>query len=435
MSYDYSDEPHGVFFLVDNKSFYASVEAVMRGLNPLKALLVVMSEQANTNGGLILATSPDAKKRYGLKANVSRQRDLPQDERLIVVPPRMNLYIKRNLQINNIFRRFVADEDLWPYSIDESILDLTHSYKLFGTTPLAVAKKIQHTIREELGLYVTIGIGETPVQAKIALDIYAKHTADLIGEINYATVPEKIWTLPTLSDVWSIGHRTAAHLERIGIHNMHDLAFCDPNQLTAEFGIIGGQLYALAWGIDRTVLRERIPVRDSSLGNSQVLPRDYREQHEIETVIKEIGEQVAARLRHHNRLAGSLSLSIGFSYAASEQTGHGGFHQTVVIDPTADNRTIVANLLMVFRAHWQQETVRNIAVYTGKLAPATGQQLDLFSDTSQQIKEQHFQTAMDMLRARFGFRAATFARSIMPGGTAINRAALVGGHNGGNAYD
>ena len=125
---DYSKEPHGVFFLIDNKSFYASVEAVMRGLNPLKTPLVVLSEQENTNGGLILATSPEAKKLYHLKANVSRQRDLPQDGRLIVVPPRMNLYIERNLQINNIFRRFVAEEDLWPYSIDESILDLSETY-------------------------------------------------------------------------------------------------------------------------------------------------------------------------------------------------------------------------------------------------------------------------------------------------------------------
>ena len=217
MPYDYdaSKEPHGVYFLIDNKSFYASVEAVQRGLNPLKELLVVMSEQKNTNGGLILATSPDAKKKYHLTANVSRQRDLPQDEKLIVVPPRMNLYIKKNLQINDIFRRFVADEDLWPYSIDESILDMTHSYKLFGQQPQEVAKLIQHTIRRELGLYVTIGIGENPVQAKIALDVYAKHAPDLIGEIRYDTVPSQIWTISQLDSVCSIGHRTAAHLERM----------------------------------------------------------------------------------------------------------------------------------------------------------------------------------------------------------------------------
>ncbi len=102
-----------------------------------------MSEADNTNGGLVLATSPEAKLRYHLQANVSRQREVPQDPQLMVVPPRMNLYIKRNLQINDIFRRFVANEDLMPYSIDESILDLTHSWRLFGQTPREVAVRIQ----------------------------------------------------------------------------------------------------------------------------------------------------------------------------------------------------------------------------------------------------------------------------------------------------
>ncbi|QHO68016.1 DNA polymerase IV [Pediococcus pentosaceus] len=113
------DEPHGVFFLIDNKSFYASCEAVARGLNPLKVPLVVLSEVENTNGGLILATSPEAKHLFHLKANVSRKRNLPNDPRLWVVPPRMNLYIQRNLQINQIFHQFTTGKEVWPYSIIE----------------------------------------------------------------------------------------------------------------------------------------------------------------------------------------------------------------------------------------------------------------------------------------------------------------------------
>src|SRR5699024_6770565 len=149
---------------------------------------VVMSEADNAGSGLILATSPMAKKIFHLKANVSRQRDLPQDPRLIVVPPRMNLYIKRNLQINNIFREFAAEKDVWPYSIDESIIDMTHSWRLFGDSPKQVARLIQIKVRKELGLYTTVGIGDNPLQAKIALDIYAKHNPKLIAEIHYQTV-------------------------------------------------------------------------------------------------------------------------------------------------------------------------------------------------------------------------------------------------------
>ncbi|WP_421017510.1 Y-family DNA polymerase [Furfurilactobacillus cerevisiae] len=435
MDYDYDVEPHGVYFLVDNKSFYCSVEASLRGYNPLTVNMVVMSEQENTNGGLILATSPEAKKRYGLKANVSRQRDLPQDEALIVVPPRMNLYIKRNLQINDIFRRFVADEDLWPYSIDESILDMTHSWRLFGKTPLDVAKKIQRTVHEELGLYVTVGIGENPVQAKIALDVYAKHQPSLIGIINYQNVPDKIWTIQKLTDVWSIADRTAKHLNRLGIHNMYELAHYSPYKLKAELGVIGSQLFALSWGVDRTQVSKRVPVKSSSIGNSQVLPRDYSKQYEIETVIKEIGEQVAARLRSHHKTTASLSLGIGFSYAASEATGRGGFHQQLRIDPTNDNKPIVASLISMFREQWQGEIIRNVSVYTARFAPSNVQQLDLFKQPEDQVRNADFERVVDKVRQKFGFTSLVFARSAIKGGTAINRASLVGGHNGGNAYE
>ncbi|GAX00748.1 Y-family DNA polymerase [Secundilactobacillus silagei] len=432
---NYQKEPHGVFFLIDNKSFYASVEAVARGLNPLKVTLVVMSEADNTNGGLVLATSPEAKLRYHLQANVSRQREVPQDPQLMVVPPRMNLYIKRNLQINDIFRRFVANEDLMPYSIDESILDLTHSWRLFGQTPREVAVRIQKTVRRELGLYTTVGIGDNPLQAKLALDLYAKHTPDLIGEIHYDTVPKTIWPVDQLTDVWSIGKRTAKHLNRLGIHNMYELAHVDPYQLNAELGLMGQQLFALAWGIDRSQLRKRRGPKNASLGNSQVLPRDYVQQVEIETVIKEVGEQVAARLRHHHKLAGCISLGVGFSYAASEADGRSGFHQELRIAPTDQNAVISQALLRIFHQHWQGQAIRNLAVYTSRLSPATGLQLNFFEPAKNQIKRVKADHVVDDIRDQFGFTKLVYASSLMHGGTAISRASLVGGHNGGNAYE
>ncbi|ANZ60955.1 Y-family DNA polymerase [Secundilactobacillus paracollinoides] len=434
MDINYDNEPHGVFFLIDNKSFYASVEASMRGLNPLEVPLVVMSEQENTNGGLILATSPEAKKRYHLQANVSRQHDLPTDPALMVVPPRMNLYIKRNLQINDIFRRFVADEDLLPYSIDESILDMTHSWRLFGDSPEAVARKIQLTVRQELGLYTTIGIGENPVQAKIALDIYAKHNRDLVGEITYDTVDQTIWPIKNMTDVWSIGHRTEKHLNRLGIHSMWDLAHYDPFALNQEMGLIGMQLFALAWGIDHSQLRERRGPKEASIGNSQVLPRDYQTQAEIETVIKEIGEQVASRLRHHRKQTSCISLAIGFSYAASEADGRSGFHQAKRIEPTDRNHDIVAILISMFRYQWEGQTIRNIAVYTSRLNSKQSQQLTFFEPPRPQIRRDQSDHLVDQIRDRFGFTKLVYASSLLKGGTAIERASLVGGHNGGNAY-
>lgn len=431
----YANEPHRVIFLIDNKSFYASVEAVARGWDPLKVALVVMSEQENTNGGLILATSPIAKKEYGLQANVSRQRDLPDDPNLMVVPPRMNLYIQRNLQINDIFRRFVADSDLWPYSIDESVLDLTHSWRLFGKTPREVAKRIQKTVYHQLGLYTTVGIGENPVQAKIALDVYAKHQPDLIGEISYATVPEKLWSINDMTSVWSIADRTAAHLKRLGITTVYELAHANPYLLDQEMGIIGQQLFALAWGIDRTTIAKRVSTKAPSIGNSQVLPRDYAIQSEIELVIKEIGEQVAARLRHHHKKAGSVSLGIGFSYAAAEASGKSGFSHALRIFPTNRNDELNEALIMLFRRYWHGEVIRNIAVYTGRLAPDTGEQLSLLQPVADQVRTTDLARTVDSLRTKFGFTAVVYAKSKLRGGTAIQRASLVGGHNGGNSYE
>lgn len=119
-------EPRRKVMVIDSKSFYASVESVDRGLNPVQSLLVVMSQQENTNGGLVLAASPRAKKELGVKI-VMRQRDVPSDPRLIIVNPRMNRYIAMNKKVNDIFRKFIAEEDLHLYSIDESILDFTET--------------------------------------------------------------------------------------------------------------------------------------------------------------------------------------------------------------------------------------------------------------------------------------------------------------------
>ena len=182
----YANEPRRAVMVIDSKSFYASVESVDLGLNPLKSLLVVMSQQENTNGGLVLAASPQAKKILGV-SNVMRQRDVPRDPRLAIVQPRMNYYIQKNKQINDIYRQFVADEDLHIYSIDESILDLTDSWRYieskFGRklTLRNMARLIQETVHDATGIYLTVGIGDNPAMAKMALDISAKHNKDLIG--------------------------------------------------------------------------------------------------------------------------------------------------------------------------------------------------------------------------------------------------------------
>lgn len=431
---DYSNEPHGVFFMIDNKSFYASVESMSRGINPLTSVLVVMSEAPNTGSGLVLAASPQAKKLFGI-SNVSRQYEVPKDERIMVAPPRMNLYIQRNIEVNNVYRQFVADSDLYPYSIDESILDATKSWQLFGDSPLAVARLIQKRIRRDFGLYTTVGIGENPLQAKLALDLIAKKNRELIGTLSYATMPEKIWPITKLKKVWSIGSRTQAHLNRLGINSMDDLAHYNPYRLKQEMGVIGTQLLALAWGIDRSQLHQLVKVSDKSWSNSQVLPRDYNTQTEIELVIREIGIQVTSRMRHHQQKAGCVSLAVGFSYAASAEDGRGGFSHSMRIEPTDSSHTLIDYLLDLFRQFWDGQSIRNIMVGFSRLSANTGMQLNLFQDPQRQIKDDSFERVLDRIRDRFGVTALIPASSLLKGGTMIERASLVGGHNGGNSYD
>ncbi|MDO4903819.1 MAG: Y-family DNA polymerase [Limosilactobacillus sp.] len=431
---DYSAEPAGAFLLIDNKSFYATVECTERGLNPLTTPLVVMSQAPNTGGGLILASSPAAKQRYHI-SNVNRPRDLPRDDSLIIVPPRMNLYIEKNLEVNNIFREFVADDDLLPYSIDESILDITHSWHLFGNNLLQVIRLIQHTVRQRLGLITTVGLGHNPLQAKIALDIYAKHNREFIGVITNQTVRQRIWTIPEITDVWGINTRTAQRLALMGIHSMYDLAHCDPYELKSRMGIMGTQLYATAWGIDRTNLHDTILRNDKSLGNSQVLPRDYTKKDEIEVVIKEIGAQVASRLRAHDKQAGGIYLHIGYSMGVIDEAGKTGFaHSLKLPFSTADTKIINQNLIYLFEKYWDEvASVRHVGVSCTRLTDRFGEQLSFFDTPRHNVIT--VEDTMDSIRRRYGKTAIMRASSLKRGGTFISRSNLVGGHSGGNSLE
>lgn len=421
--------------VIDSKSFYASCEALSLGLNPLKAMLVVMSTADNAGSGLVLAASPMAKKVLGI-SNVTRKRDVPDDPRLITVQPRMNYYIKMNKQINDIFREFVSEEDLQMYSIDETILDFTPSWQYLQTkygqdlTLSKLARLIQLEVRERLGFYLTVGIGDNPAMAKMALDITAKHNHSLIGEWHYEEIPDVLWPVTDFGDVWSIGNKTAFKLQNMGIHSMYDLAHTSPYVLNERFGIKGAELFALAWGVDRSIVSEKYKAKDSSLSNSQVLPRDYDKVSEIKNVIREIGEQVAARLRAKNKTTQVVSLGVGSSLTEELP----GFSAQKKIKATNQSGKIVSALWELFDAHYEGQTLRHINVGAGKLTTDYGSQLDLFVPAETDMKQQKLDQTIDHLRQKFGTTAIVKSSSKIDGGTMIDRAGLVGGHRGGQAY-
>lgn len=425
MSFRYDIEPHRHILCVDLKSFYASVECVDRKIDPLKSLLVVMST-SDTGGGLVLAASPAAKTELGI-SNVSRQFELPDHPKLIIAPPRMNLYIKFNMQINEIFRRYVSDADLHIYSIDESFLDVTSSLKMFNTNADGLARMIQIDIYRETGLYCTIGIGDNPLLAKLALDNAAKKNSNMRAEWRYEDVPNTIWKIEELTDFWGIGGKMKIRLNKMGISNLYELAHRDYFYIKDRLGMIGAQLFAHSWGIDRSQLTETYKPKEKSYGNSQVLMRDYCVQSEIEIVIREIAEQVASRIRRHDMKTQTVSLRIGYSHNEVER----GFSKQKSINATSNSKELSAHCIALFRDNYKGQTVRNIAVSYSKLVHGTGLQLNIFEAPEKQIDNEKLDQVFDLIRAKYGFSSIVRASSTMEGATAISRSQLVGGHAGG----
>lgn len=433
---DYSKEPLNDYFLIDMKSFYASCECVARGLDPLKTMLVVMSQADNTGGGLILASSPMAKEKLGI-SNVSRPRDLPHPypKDLVIAPPRMNLYIQRNLEINNIFRQYVAEEDLLEYSIDESILKVTKSLKLFtspGTRSQRrneLAKKIQRHVYRQTGMFCTIGIGDNPLLAKLALDIESKHNNNFRAEWTYQDVPTKVWSIQPLSEFWGIGRKTEAKMRLRAIESIGDLARYNPYLLKESMGVMGLQLWYHANGVDRTDISiPPPPTKEKSYGNSQVLPKDYIDKNEIEIVVKEMAEQVATRIRKHGCKTGCVHLMIGTSILEPEK----GFSHQMKIPITSDTKELQLYCLHLFHKFYSGQEVRHVGVTYSKLVYTDALQFDLFQDPTEQIVNENLDKIIDKIRGKYGFTSIVRASSLMDGARSIKRSSLVGGHAGGN---
>lgn len=433
MKFDYDKEPNRDILCIDCKSFYSSVECVERGLHPLKTMLIVMSGADNA-GGLVLAASPLAKKVLGI-TNVTRSNEVPYHRDLLIVPPRMNLYMQKNVEINQVYKSFVADEDHSVFSVDESFLDVTDSLKLFNCkNAYEMARKIQLKVKEQTGIYVTVGIGANPLLAKLALDNGAKHSKDFIAEWRYEDVEEKVWSIHPMTEFCGFGNRTVKRLNWLGIRTIKEITEADPYRLKREFGVLGLQLYAHAWGIDRSFLGQRKPAAkiDKSIGNSQVLPRDYTRQDQLELVLKEIVDQVASRLRSSQLKTGCISVSVGYSKGYIDSKGRTGWSKQRKVPMSNSTKVLTEHVLQLFRSEYNYQDVRHIGVSYSKLVQTDALQLDLFSDPIQEVNEERLDFLIDTIRKKYGFKALIHASSLMEGATAISRASLVGGHAGGN---
>lgn len=262
------------------------------------------------------------------------------------------------------------------------------------------------------------------------MDIEAKHNPTMFAEWRYEDVPEKLWPISPLSEFWGIGRRLEKRLNDRGIMSMGDLAHYNPYLLKQTFGVIGEQLYAHSWGVDRTSFNEVLPtrVKEKSIGNSQVLPKDYTDRETL-IVLRELAEQVATRLRSHHVQTTVVHVGIGYSYNSPED----GFSRQQKIPATDRSKPLAEAVFLLFHKFYTPGCfVRNISITCGGLVESGAFQFSLFEEPEQQLKEAKLDSLIDDIRNRFGFTSIVHGYSALEAGTVIKRASLVGGHAGGS---
>ncbi|MBP2966659.1 type VI secretion protein ImpB, partial [Acinetobacter baumannii] len=276
-----------------------------------------------------------------------------------------NLYLQKNMQINNIFRRYVGDEDIWVYSVDETFVRVNASQRLFKMSAYDFAKRFQQDILNELGLYCTVGIGDNMLLSKLALDNEAKYNQDMIATWHYEDVPHTVWQIPNMTDFWGINKNTKKKLNQKGIDSIYD----------------------------------RYVPKSKSIGNSQVLTKDYTNIIEIKIVLKEMAEQVAARLRNKNVKTGCIHIGVGYSRHARET----GFSRQMKIPSTNLSKELVTYSFILFDKFYKGEVVRNLAVHCSKLTKDDALQLNLFDEPEELISTYSLDKTVDKIRRVYGF--------------------------------
>ncbi|MFE8698407.1 UV damage repair protein UvrX [Cytobacillus sp. FJAT-53684] len=417
---DYSQFPDRKILCVDMKSFYASVSAVMLGLDPLTCYLAVVGN-IDRQGSVVLAASPALKKKFGIKTG-SRLFEIPNDSRIKVVNPKMGMFIRVSTEITKLFYQFVPPSAIHTYSVDESFLNVKGLEKIWGS-PETIAQLIQYEIQNTFGLPSTVGIGPNMLMAKLALDLESKKAPNGIAVWSYDDIPHKLWPVSPLSKMWGIGRRIEKTLNGMGIFNVGQIARYDLELLEKKFGIMGNQLYHHAWGVDLSEIGAPILAGQVSFGKSQILMRDYKQINEINIIILEMCEEVAKRARDKRKAGRTISFGLGYS---KDELG-GGFHRSRTVEtPTNVTMDIYKVCLALMQENYRGQTVRSVSVSITKLVNDDEIQLNLFDLNGWKKRELGY--TVDKIRNKYGSAAILRAVSYTPDGTALHRSKLVGGH-------
>ena len=459
------------FIAIDMKSFYASVECVARGVDPLKANLLV-ADPSRSDKTICLAVSP-ALKAIGVPSRprlfeakqAIRQYEQAHHTRILyyTAVPRMAEYERISALIYSVYLRYAAAEDIHVYSIDEVFVYATPYLHLYeeeaaraGLHPAHVmAMTMIRDVLKTTGITATVGIGTNLYLSKVAMDIVAKKAAPdrdgvRIAELNESSYCFRLWNHRPLTDFWQIGPGKANRLQKNYMFTMGDVAersVRDEEWFYKEFGIDGEILIDHAWGIEPVRMQDIKSFRpvQNSLSNGQVLPRPYRFA-EARIVFLEMVDVLCADMYRKNLVSRIFTWWISFDWKSLEECPE--YDGPLVIDfygrlhPKHANGTVrftnATNSFRIVSGSMAEAfdkkvdrrlLIRKIGVNADKTTSDNGvYQLDLFTDYDALQREKAIQGAMLEIRQRYGKNAVVKGLNMLKGATAIERNTQIGGH-------
>lgn len=459
------------YIAIDMKSFYASVECVARGMDPLKANLLV-ADSSRSDQTICLAVSPALKaigvpsrpRLFEAKQAIKRYESINNTSiEYVIAVPRMAVYEQVSATIYSVYLRYVAAEDIHVYSIDECFIDCTPYLHLYKDVAEEHNEGPAHVmaitmIRDVLsttGITATVGIGTNLYLAKVAMDIVAKKaTPDKdgvrIAELTEASYKLLLWDHRPLTDFWQIGSGKARRLQNNQMFTMGDIAQrsqWDEEWFYKTFGIDAEILIDHAWGIEpvRMCDIKNYKSDSSSLSNGQVLPRPY-EYDEARIVFQEMIDVLCCDMYKKNLISKIYTWWVSYDYKSLEHLPYydgplaldyyGRLHPahsngTVrTADATNSTEAITDALTVDFDRKTDHRLLyRRLGVCACDVYSDNGvYQLNLFTDYEKLDKERRLQCAMQEVRAKYGANAILKGLNFHKGATTRERNMQIGGH-------
>ena len=374
----------------DMNCFYASVEMM---LDPsLRGKAVAVCGSTENRHGIVLAKSELAKK-AGVKTGMVNWEARQLCPNLIMVKPQYDQYLKYSELARNIYQRYT--DQVEPYGMDECWLDVTGSRSVCGDGA-KIAENIRQTVKEELGLTVSIGVSFNKIFAKLGSDM---KKPDAITEITRESFRDKVWPLPA-SDLLYVGRATTAKFNNYGIHTIGDIAAADPNLLKRMLGVNGLQLWQYAAGKDDTpVMHKDFVSPIKSVGHGITCIADLLNEEEVWKVMLELSQDIGHRL--HKLKATGVQISV-----RSNDLGYRQFQGPLSFS-TQSPMLMAKKALILFHDNYRWSTpVRAVTVRAINLIPQESpEQIDLFTDMRRMEKVEKLDDCIEEIRRRFGKRA------------------------------